>query len=268
VAAQKRIPGSMRRRFKTIVICIALFLIQSTCCYAQYEVPDTTDLPEVVIGDEDEEDEVMVSDLREEDRKELEVRKVEQEKIDKLRNDDDFWYVKELKKKEKKEIKPQKQSWLGKLLNSNGFGTVMWIIVIAAFVGILVWFLTTMDGSIFRKQSKKIREDAEEEIPENIFEIDFEKAIAAAVSGGNFRLGVRLMYLQLLKELSEKNIIRYNPQRPNSEYVMQLYGTNYYQEFFSITRNFEYAWYGGFHVSPVAYEKIRSEVSGLKNRIA
>jgi hypothetical protein len=258
----------MRKSFWNIAVCFLLFLLQASYSYAQNDDVDTAYLPEVVVGDVEGTERTEVSDLREEDHKALEVRKVNRAEIEKMRNQDDFWYVNELKKKEIKKPKASKENWLGRFLNSAGFGTLIWIIVIGAFIGILVWFLTTMDVAVFRKPAKKISEIGGDEEPENIFEIDFDKAIAAAVSAGNFRMAVRLMYLQLLKELSEKNIIRYNPQRPNSEYVMQLYGTNYYQEFFSITRNFEYAWYGGFHVSPVAYEKIRSDVSGLKNRIA
>jgi hypothetical protein len=257
----------MRINLRIIVLCIVLVVSVSNYAYAQYEEVDTVVMPEVVLGDEEESEGIEVSDLREDDKKASEIRKVNPQELEKIRKEDDFWYVNELKKKEKKAVSPPKRSWLGELLNSGWFSTLMWIIVIAAFVGILIWFLTTMDGSIFRKPAKKIIDSGEDDVPENIFEIDFDKAIAAAVSAGNLRLGVRLMYLQLLKELSEKNIIRYNPQRPNSEYVMQLYGTTYYQDFFRITRNFEYAWYGGFHVSPLAYEKIRSDVSGLKTRI-
>lgn len=256
----------MKKVFFYITASIALAL-SSTGVSAQYTVPDTSTV--VTIAESEEEDtETVVSDLREEDRQPMEERKVKQEDVEKIKKDKDFWYVDQWHKKEKKPEEPPKDNWFGKLLKTNWFQPLMWIIVIGAFVGILIWFLSTMDVSIFRKKAKKISDQNEDEIPENIFEIDFDKAISAAVDASNFRLAVRLLYLQLLKEFSEKDIIRYNPQRPNSDYVMQLYGTKYYQPFFSITRNFEYAWYGGFYVSPLAYEKIRSEVSGIKSGFA
>jgi hypothetical protein len=256
----------MKVNFRNVITGIAFVFLHCLPASAQYDEIDSS----VVITkvDADEDGESKVSELREDDRKPLELRKVNRQDVENIRNDKDFWYVDEMQKKEKKKAEPPAENWFGKLLRTNWFEPLMWIVVIGSFVGILIWFLSTMDVSIFRKKAKRISDNSEEETPENIFEIDFEKAITAAVNARNLRLAVRLMYLQLLKELSEKNIIRYNPQRPNSEYVMQLYGTSYYPEFFSITRNFEYAWYGGFHVSAVAYEKIRAEVSGLKTRIA
>jgi hypothetical protein len=255
----------MRKFFLYTVAVFSLALV-SKGLHAQVE-QDSTSV--VIVEDTAEEDtETATSDLREEDSKALEVRKVKAEDVEKIKKDDAFWYVDEWHKKVKKPVEEEKDNWFGKLLKTNWFQPLMWVLVVGTFIGILIWFLSTMDVSVFRKNPKKISDPNEDEIPENIFEIDFDKAINTAVNGGNFRLAVRLLYLQLLKELSENDIIHYNPQRPNSEYVMQLYGTKYYQPFFSITRNFEYAWYGGFHVSPLAYEKIRAEVSGIKSGFA
>lgn len=78
-------------------------------------------------------------------------------------------------------------------------------------------------------------------------------------------MAIRLMYLRLLKNLSERNIIQYKQDRTNLDYLMQLHPTRYYNGFFRITRNYEYSWYGEFPVSNEAYGIIKKEFDNFEN---
>ena len=205
-----------------------------------------------------------ISPLNETDKSDLVERKIDPAEIERLKKDDDFWYVDEYHE-EKKPVPTTGESWLAKLAKQPWFQPFIWTLIIGSFLAILIWFLLT--SGLLNQRPKKIIQSMTVEA-ENIFEIDFDDAIAQAVNAGNFRLAVRLRYLSLLKELSTRNIIAYNPQLTNSDYVMQLSNSNYYKSFFSITRNFEWAWYGDFYVSPAAYEKIGIEVDEFKNRLA
>jgi hypothetical protein len=243
-----------------IAICISTLVFTAPECLAQDEDTDTVTVSKEKLSDRfippDENEKQLVPE-----------RKLQPQKLEKLRNDDAFWYVNQIREKPKPE-KPPTEGWFFKLLRQPWLGPVLWILVIGGFIGILIWFLLSGDVSLFRKapQKKKRTENGEE--AENIFDINFDEAIANAVKAGDLRMAVRYTYLQLLKELSEKNIIQYTQQRPDSDYVMQLFGRSYYQQFFRITRNFEYAWYGGFHVSSAAFETIRADVNNLKGSIA
>jgi hypothetical protein len=98
---------------------------------------------------------------------------------------------------------------------------------------------------------------------DNIFGINYQREIDKAVRDKDFRLAIRLMFLRLLKQLADKNIIHYKQDRTNLEYLQQLYTTNYYKDFFQATRNYEYSWYGKFPVSEEAFNKIRNEFDRL-----
>jgi hypothetical protein len=67
------------------------------------------------------------------------------------------------------------------------------------------------------------------------------------------------MFLRLLKEMAEKNIIQYKQDRTNLDYLLQLQPTGYYHDFFRITRNYEYSWYGLFDISEDAYNKVKND---------
>jgi hypothetical protein len=144
---------------------------------------------------------------------------------------------------------------------------VLWIIIVGAFIAVLVWFLIASDIKLFRKKAKTFQSPDDITITEDIFSINYEEELQKAIVDQNYRLGVRLMYLHVLRLLSEKNIIEYKIERTNSDYLLQLFNTSYYKDFFRLTRNFEYVWYGKFDISPAAFEIIRQDHSKIKSRL-
>ena len=95
----------------------------------------------------------------------------------------------------------------------------------------------------------------------------YRQELEKAIANQNYRLGVRLMYLHVLRMFSEKNIIQYKIERTNSDYLLQLFNTSYYKDFFRLTRNFEYVWYGKFDITPAAFEIIRQDHSKIKSQL-
>ena len=180
-------------------------------------------------------------------------RRIPDSVISRLKAEDDFWYA----NKNLVRVSPKKTKSLGDM---KWFQTLLWILVIAGFIGFLGWYLAGNQVGIFRKKRLLINEEPEAElVPENIFVINYQKEIDKAVRESNFRLAIRLLFLRLLKQLSEKNIIQYQQDKTNLDYLHQLNNSGYYKDFFQATRNYEYSWYGQFPVSEEAYKLIRKE---------
>jgi hypothetical protein len=182
--------------------------------------------------------------------------------IKRMQQDPDFWYANEAieKKKEQKDYKPVGQrTW---------FKTVIWLVIIGGFLAFIIWYLGESNVRLFRKRAKGAEETpVSDEIPEDIFAINYQKEIDKAAGAGNYRLAVRLMFLRLLKTLAEKNVIAYKQDRTNFDYLLQLHATRYYNDFFRITRNYEYSWYGKFEISSNAYTVIKSDFENLAKQI-
>jgi hypothetical protein len=79
---------------------------------------------------------------------------------------------------------------------------------------------------------------------ENIHTIQFEDEIRRAIQSKNFRLAVRLMYLQVLKNLADKGFIRWEENKTNAAYQMELQGGSLSRNFGELTFHFESNWYG------------------------
>ena len=94
---------------------------------------------------------------------------------------------------------------------------------------------------------------------EDIHAISFEEAIEKAVNEGNLRLAVRLLYLQSLKKLSDRELIHWQIDKTNIAYVHELGGTRYQQSFSQLTADFERNWYGDRHTEAAEFKQLRDQ---------
>jgi len=183
-----------------------------------------------------------------------------------MQKDDAFWYanaeiekVKEEKTNNKKYTPLGQQTWVR---------TLFWMIIIGVFAAVIMWFLAESNIGLFRKKNKIVKAEEEEIATEDIFAINYQKEIDKAARQANYRLAVRLMFLRLLKNMSEKNVINYKLDKTNFDYLLELHSTNYYKEFFRITRNYEYTWYGQFEINEDAYKIIRNDFDLFEKNLA
>ncbi len=178
-----------------------------------------------------------------------------------LKKEDAFWYA-DLAAEKKKKVDERKQeipSWVR---------TLIWIVIIGGFAFFLITYLAGSNVGLFRKKNIIISEEDAEAMPEDIFAINYQKEIDKADAAGNYRLAVRLMFLQLLKNMSEQNIINYKQDKTNFDYLSELYNTNWYKQFFTVTRNYEYTWYGQFELSKEVYQLIGKDFDQFENQLS
>jgi len=252
-----------------MILLPAVFFLSVFCLYAQEEPTDTMNQ----IINEDYNDEVdsatinyFLNNAENAQSQHVQVRKLPDSAVNALRNDDAFWYVNEnwdtTRQKRDNTVESSKN-----IFRQAWFRTLMWLIIICSFITILIWYLSVSNAGIFRRRPVKLINGDEGIISDDIFEISYPKEINKAVTSGNYRLGVRLMFLQLLKNLSEKNIIEYTQDRTNFDFLLQLHQSSYYKDFFRLTRNYEYAWYGQFDINKDAFSSIKSDFETFNRRL-
>lgn len=199
--------------------------------------------------------------VQSQDKMPVNNRQINEADLNKLRQDKAFWYA-DYKQKPLHEEKRGK-SFVTTILSSQWFKILLFIIFGIA----IAWLLISGDFKLFRPKAKALKQNVADEADQNIFETDFENEISKAVSSNNYPLAIRLHYLHVLKELSLKNIIQYSPDYTNQQFVQQLKNSNYYNDFFSLTRSFEYIWYGQFPLSEPAFKKFQNNFILFKNNL-
>ena len=190
----------------------------------------------------------------------VEERKLDERKVNEIKKEDAYWYANETPQKKIIKKRSQSLAWVTPLF---------WLLAIFGFLALLVWILASANIFLFRRKAEAVDDTVEEEhfISENIFDIEYEKEIQKAVAAQNFRLAVRLLYLQSLKELSLRNLIQFTPEKTNSQYLFQLAGSSFYKNFFTLTRNFNYIWYGKFPLSADGYSILQKDFSNFKQQL-
>lgn len=141
---------------------------------------------------------------------------------------------------------------LDKLFNTKGgeigLKILMYALIIAALVFIVILLVKNDIRSLLYGKSASIAIDFKE-FSEDIHQINFNELIAMALSQKDFRRAVRLHFLKLLKELTDKNLISWKTDKTNNDYFIELSNTQYSKQFKELALLYEYIWYGNFEIN-------------------
>jgi hypothetical protein len=138
--------------------------------------------------------------------------------------------------------------------SSSFLGVLLMYVLPALLVGVLVYIILK-STKLLNRNAKKTTLEYYESL-ENIHEIDFDSEIERAVAQYNYRLAVRLLYLKCLKQLSDAGLIHWQIDKTNSAYYYELNNADQRNAFGSLTRRFEFVWYGGFSIDERAFKDI------------
>jgi hypothetical protein len=257
----------MNRFLKNIFLCSLIFC----CCLFKVaaqneESPAETDT--VIAGtDSSESQQVFTANFftpksEQTDPNNYQLRQVSAQVLDSLKKQDAFWYADSAFGTKKDQPGPEtSNSTEGKPVfrreTSHWLSTQMLVIIMLIALGAIIYFL--MRSNIVTAGRQTVSQDDDTEGLENIFEINFKKELDKALTEKNYRLAVRLMFLRQLKILSEKNIIQYKHEKTDLDYLVQIQASRYYKDFFRLTRNYEYVWYGKFELQPETFNVIKSD---------
>ena len=75
----------------------------------------------------------------------------------------------------------------------------------------------------------------------------------------DYRKATRYYYLLLLKRMNEKELITYDKDKTNSEYVFDLQKLELRKQFSYLLYIYDYVWYGEFKVDELNFKTIENE---------
>ena len=99
---------------------------------------------------------------------------------------------------------------------------------------------------------------------ENIHDLNFDDLLQEALENHNWRLAIRIRYLQTLKFLSDNELISWEPYKTNHEYSYEIEKPELRNQFERISYYFDYAWYGEFDVDKEHYERVGDILTQMK----
>jgi hypothetical protein len=146
--------------------------------------------------------------------------------------------------------------------------TILWILILVTIVVLVILKVTNSGVStIFSGKTRKAENVNATLEDVDIHAINYEQQILAAISNKDFRLAVRLWFLRTLKSFSDKELVRWQIDKTNSDYYYELSGTNYQKDFGDVSKVYDYIWYGEFPVDESSYKTAEEKFSGLFSKI-
>lgn len=238
-----------------LVVCWLCLLLPGTSAgvWAQTKRADSTAVKPAVINARD-------------DRVPMRVRYPDPDHLRDKQTDHDYQYANEAPPPEN----PLARFWvwllskIGRFLASEAYQNVWQYVILTAIAGTAIYLLMKAEvlGFLFSKKAQSV-DLAYENLAENIHEINFDTAVDEAVGQRNFRLAVRLLYLQTLKQLSDTGRIQYKPDKTNRQYVYELANSSLQSDFESLTRQFEFTWYGDFPIDETQFAALRTSFNSF-----
>ncbi|MEO6314833.1 MAG: DUF4129 domain-containing protein [Chitinophagaceae bacterium] len=102
---------------------------------------------------------------------------------------------------------------------------------------------------------------------EDIHSINFDEAIDLAIQNNNYRLAVRLLYLQSLKKLADRNLINWQLNKTNIAYLQELQGSAQQPFFSNLTLQFENNWYGDLPITATEFEAVHQQFKQFNRQL-
>ncbi|RZK08571.1 MAG: DUF4129 domain-containing protein [Flavobacterium sp.] len=181
---------------------------------------------------------------------------------------DDFVYEEKTKEEN---IWDRFKEWLASLFKklfgfTNNKAAMGMVVIVIRFIAILLilFVVYLIVKAILNKEGKWIfgknsdrRLINYDEIERNLHLVDFEKLIKQSIQSGDKRLSIRYYYLWLLKKMSEKQIIEWDVEKTNSDYLYEIKSENFKKDFAYLSYLYNYIWYGEFELDEATFEKAK-----------
>jgi len=160
--------------------------------------------------------------------------------------------------------------WFNRLINSIFSGrfeeqvtTPLMIFIFILIVAAIIFFLYKTRPELFIRSKKKIS------IPytieeENIHRINFDKEIASALQSMDYRLAIRLLYLQTLRFLSDNHQIDWQIHKTPTEYLYEVTIHEMKQPFRLLTNHFLQVRYGNYRASDELFGTMRDLQTSMR----
>lgn len=205
---------------------------------------------------------------------------IEDADLDTFRNDPKFDY--EVVKKSAPDWWISFKNWLGRIFMRlfewifgiekasgafNAFLQILPYLLLGILIFILIkFFLNVHARSLMNTKNNNslVHLSEEEQIIKNE---NIESLIEKALAEKNYRLAIRYYYLWILRLMTDKEIIQWELQKTNEDYLSEIKETGLKDAFKTSTLYYNYIWYGDFPLDEPKYQNVSNFFIALKQKV-
>lgn len=188
-----------------------------------------------------------------------------------LREKEGMDFSEDMMRKEKKSVKPaqKKQPWSF----LQPYSKILKILVVLLGIGLLVYLILKITGgdALFARKDKSIRPGSLhwqiETMSDRLMESELEGLTSKAIENEDFPLAIRIYYLMTIKALAQRNLLRWQPDKTNRDYLLELRRHPIRPLFGEVTLIYERIWYGDKALKKREFDDIQPAFLQLLARI-
>ena len=151
-------------------------------------------------------------------------------------------------------------SWLGPV------GQIIFYVALASIIIIIL--VQVVRTTSFKSNPKRTRTtEGDSDDIHDITTLDTEELISKAHRARDYKLAIRLYFLDLLKKLNESGRIVWTKDKTNRDYLSELFTKQYYfEEIRKLTIEYERVWYGEHFPNEDRYQELRREFQEINQK--
>lgn len=147
----------------------------------------------------------------------------------------------------------------------GSFGTIILYATLAIFLGLVVYYLFVHTN--LSDKGKKVNTNETEVAPSEISKTELELMLEKALSEQNFRLAIRIYFIFILKELSNKKWITWKKDKTNYHYLTEMRTKKLFPLFNESVRIYELVWYGDYSINEEDYSTLEPKLKAFLNAL-
>jgi hypothetical protein len=144
---------------------------------------------------------------------------------------------------------------------------VMIVLISVVLAIVLFWLVRMLMRIDFKRKKPASRKVLGEEIPANLTARDIAGAALAAARAGDFRIGIRKLYIACLYELADKGLIDLESNATNRDYFRLVSRHSILSSPMEyLTDRFEYFWYGKYPATSEDFQDYLNRYGVISDR--
>jgi hypothetical protein len=165
----------------------------------------------------------------------------------------------------------QVKRWIWSKFTDSGFNPKILVylfmgIAVCVFLFVVLMLLGIRPSGLFIfKRNERLTHLNFKQGVEDIYGEDLDQMLNSCIRHGAYREAIRLLYLLSIRQLDQLSWIEWKPWKTNRDYYYELKGARHKEEFKRLVLNYEYIWYGQFHIDQSKFEMIKDEFDSFKS---
>ena len=139
------------------------------------------------------------------------------------------------------------------------------ILLMAVIIAFLYFFSSPLSDKSLKLENQELNQLDYD--PSHIDNIDPLPLLEQALYRGDYRLALRLRYIDFIKQCSDLSLIKWRPEKTNQEYLHELKPHVDFGFLSRLVLSYERVWFGKYNISKEDYESYAQQYDSLINQI-